>query len=371
MRVTREEALQKLESYVNMPSGSQDQEGVDAFVRRVQSDFEELGMKVVRGAGNTLECTAGVGENELLLMGHMDTVFARAENWPFRVEGDRAYGPGCMDMKGGLLVMYYALREIIPQIPANARVVCVLNSDEEIGSGASAALIEAHARKAFAALSYEPLRSSGALVSQRKGVISFEICCTGKSGHAGSAYLQGASAIQQLCSVVNDLYTIRDDARDISINIGTIGGGTAKNIIADEARASGEIRFYDPAYTEELLGRLKAICEKPGVTGTHTILKTRASHPPFKANEKSARLLGLAQEIGRKQGRDIPSESTGGAGDIAFAGLQGIASLDGLGIGGEGAHTKDECAYLDSFLPQIELSAALIQRLLENPNCVR
>ena len=93
MKTTLAEAQEKLEQYVNLPSGSHDQADVNAFADVVQADFEALGMEVIRHpdecAGDTLECRAGTGKNELLLLGHMDTVFARGENWPFRVEGDK------------------------------------------------------------------------------------------------------------------------------------------------------------------------------------------------------------------------------------------------------------------------------------------
>lgn len=371
MKTTQEEALKKLEQYVNLPSGSHDAEDVEAFAGAVCADWEALGMRVVRHPGGALECAIGEGEDELLLLGHMDTVFPRAEHWPFRLEGDRAYGPGTMDMKGGLLVMYYALREVLPALPPHAKIVCVLNADEEIGSSNSHALIEAHAARAFAALSFEPVRPSGAFVAERKGVIAFSVRCTGQRGHAGSAYRSCGSAIQQLCRVVGDLYALRDDARDISLNVGVLQGGVAENIIADEAEARCEVRFYDPAYQDELLAAVERICAQPGVPGTTTALHVGASHPPFKANEKSARLLELAQEIGRAQGREITAESTGGAGDVAYVCASGIAALDGLGVEGFGAHTKDEYAIASSLLRNAHFAADLIKALVQRPDRVR
>lgn len=374
MKTTLAEAKEKLEQYVNLPSGSHDQADVNAFADVVQADFEALGMEVIRHpdecAGDTLECRAGTGKNELLLLGHMDTVFARGENWPFRVEGDKAFGPGAMDMKGGLLVMYFALKEVLPALPNDTKIVCVLNADEEIGSQSSHALIEAHAKQAFAALSFEPVRPSGALVAQRKGVISFHIRCTGQRGHAGSAYLECASAIEQICGVVNALYTLRDDARSISINVGRIEGGSGENIIADEANAYCELRFFDPAYQNELLAKVREICDRPGIQGTTTELHVGASHPPFKANDKSARLLEMARQVAEMQGRTIKAESTGGAGDIAFAGLQGIAALDGLGIAGFHAHAKAEYALMSSLLPNAQIAAELMRALLLHPERV-
>ena len=376
MELERERIVARLAQYVNLPSGSYDLPGLAAFTVQVESDMRALGFAVTRhgapGVGDTLECVYGDGEDTLLLLGHMDTVFPRAESQPFcDLGGDEVTGSGVMDMKGGLLIMQTALSDVLPQLPESARVVCVLNADEEIGSGTSSALITEWAKKSFACLVFEPMRESGALVRQRKGVISFRVRCTGIRGHAGSAYLRSASAIQQLCAVIGELYALRDDARQISVNVGVISGGTAENVVCDEATALAEVRFYNPAYGEEILGKLRAICEKPGVPGTATELTVNASHPPFMATEKSLRLLALAQEVAREQGIELPAEDTGGAGDVSFASLAGVAALDGLGLLGFGAHTTKERGELSSFAQNAKLSAALMRALIDNPDAVR
>ena len=376
MELERERIVARLAQYVNLPSGSYDLPGLAAFTAQVESDMCALGFAVTRhsapGVGDTLECVYGDGEDTLLLLGHTDTVFPRAESQPFcDLGGDEVTGSGVMDMKGGLLIMQTALADVLPDLPKTARVVCVLNADEEIGSGTSSALITELAKKSFACLVFEPMRESGALVYQRKGVISFRVRCTGIRGHAGSAYLRSASAIQQLCAVISELYALRDDARQISVNVGVISGGTAENVVCDEATALAEVRFYNPAYGEEILGKLHAICEKPGVPGTATELTVNASHPPFMATEKSLRLLALAQEVAREQGIELPAEDTGGAGDVSFASLAGVAALDGLGLRGFGAHTTKERGVLSSFAQNAKLSAALMRALIDNPDAVR
>ena len=127
------DALQKLEQYVNMPSGSADLEGLAAFVSVVEKDMQALGFTVTRhsmaGRGDALECVYGDGEDTLLLIGHMDTVFAREENQPFAVDGDRLTGSGVMDMKGGVLIMQAALAEVLPTMPKRMRVVAILSAD--------------------------------------------------------------------------------------------------------------------------------------------------------------------------------------------------------------------------------------------------
>lgn len=370
------EALAKLEEYVNQPSCTWDKADADAMSLLVARDFAALGMQVTRHEdsrfGATVEATAGDGPNRILLNGHMDTVFPHREWWPFRVEGSVAYGPGVMDMKGGVVVLYYAVREVLRRgLPAGAQLTVLINPDEEIGSDSSHALLESRAKDAFAALFFEPMSPRLEMTRQRKGVLAFEVKCTGQRGHAGSAYLTHASAIQQLCRVVEALYALRDDSRDVSINIGVITGGTAENIIADEASARGEVRFYDPHIRDEMEKKLLEIGARPGIPGTATVITIGETGPAFKADEKCARLFDVAYGIAAAQGREIKAVSCAGAGDIGFVGLTGIAALDGLGIVGTGAHTRDEQADIASLVPNIELAAELIMQLLEHPDAVK
>ena len=372
----QKEALAKLEEYVNQPSCTWDKDDADAMSMLVARDFEALGMQVTRHEdekfGATVEATFGSGKNRLVLNGHMDTVFPHHEWWPFRVEGNTAYGPGVMDMKGGVVVLYYAVREVLKKgLPADTQLTVIINPDEEIGSDSSHALLESRAKDAFAALFFEPMSPDFEMTKQRKGVLAFDVKCTGQRGHAGSAYLTNASAIQQLCEVINKLYTLRDDSRDLSINIGVIDGGVAENIIAGEACARGETRFFDPKLRDEIEQKLLEIGSEPGIPGTTTTITIGETGPAFKADEKCDRLFELAHGIAQKQGREITAVSCAGAGDIGFVGLTGIAALDGFGIIGAGAHTKNENADITSLVPQIELAAELIETLLKNPDAVK
>lgn len=369
--MNQSEALKKLEQYVNMPSGSADLEGLAAFVPVVEKDMRALGFTVTRhpmaGRGDALECVYGDGENTLLLIGHMDTVFAREENRPFAVDGDKLTGSGVMDMKGGVLIMQAALAEVLPTMPEHMRVVAILSGDEEIGSDGCSAVITKWAKQAFACLTFEPMRPGSTLVRQRKGVTAFQITCTGIRGHAGANYLKCASAIQQLCAVVNELYTLRDDEKQLSVNVGVIHGGTAENVVCDEAALRAEVRSFDPKAIDEAWAKIEAICAKPGIAGTTTTLKKVAVHPPFHANEKSAKLLELVYAQAETLGITVSAEDTGGAGDVAFAAMEGIASLDGFGLLGENAHTTKECGSLASFESNAKLSAAVMRALFTNP----
>lgn len=299
----QKEALAKLEEYVNQPSCTWNK--ADAMSLPVACDFAGLGMQVTRHEdekfGATVEAVAGSGKNRLVLNGHMDTVFPHREWWPFRVEENTAYGPGVMDMKGGVVVLYYAVREVLKRgLPADTQLTVLINPDEEIGSDSSHALLESRAKDAFAALFFEPMSPRLEMTKQRKGVLAFEVKCTGQRGHAGSAYLTNASAIQQLCRVIETLYALRDDSRDLSVNIGVIAGSTAENIIAGEASARGEVRFYDPHIRDEMEKKLLEIGAQPGIPGTTTSVTIGETGPAFKADEKCERLFAIAHAITQK-----------------------------------------------------------------------
>ena len=364
------DVLETLKKYVSMPSGTLDKEDVTALAQVIASDFEGLGMvvRLIPGTamGPVVECAFGHGEKQLMLMGHMDTVFPRAECQPFQVEGDIARGSGVCDMKGGIAVMLHALKSVLPVVNKEKYTVkVVLNPDEEGGSPESGPIILKNAQNYYAALSFEPAREGGALTCERKGVTSFTIRCTGIRGHSGANYLQCASAIQELCQRINAIYALRDDSRDISVNIGVIAGGSAENVVADEAEAHGEFRYYDESFKQELMDKLLALCAAPGIPGTSTQITWGNTHPALKATEQSMALVALAQEIAAEYGVSIGAERTGGAGDISIAGLANIPVLDGLGLNGDGMHTVHEYASIQNVAFKVALAKRLMLALLQ------
>ena len=361
--------LESLKRYVDQPSGTFDKEDVAKVAGMFAEDFESLGfsVKLIEGQkfGPKVLATLGTGDKQLMLMGHMDTVFPRDVYVPYKdLGGGRAMGSGIIDMKGGVVVMLYALREALPKLDLDkVRLTVLLNPDEEIGSPESHDLIFETASQSAAALSFEPSGIDGRFTCARKGVTSVEVRCEGIPGHAGAKYKECASAIQALCAHITKLYTLRDDSRDISFNAGLITGGTAENVVAPTAKANCEFRYFNEAYKPELMERIAAICAEVPVPGVTTAIEFGASHPAIDLNEKSQALLDKALAICARQGIARHHERTGGAGDISIAGQAGIGVLDGLGLSGDKMHTVEEWAYLDSLPEQIALAAALIEEV--------
>ena len=334
-----------------------------------RQEFEELGFTVTTVPGDTfgpkLVCDIGRGPKKLMLMGHMDTVFPRAMMTPYTEQPDGTIlGSGIMDMKGGVVVMLYALREVLPELDLDRYSLrVVLNADEEVGSPESHDLILENAKQAFAVLSFEPCGVNGRLTCARKGVTSVEITCTGKPGHAGIMYKSCASAIQALCAQITKLYTLRDDDREISFNAGFISGGTAENVVAPSATCKCEFRYFNQAYKAELTEKIKAIIAEEPVPGAVTTATFGASHPAIDINEKSQALLDIALQLAKEQGLERFHERTGGAGDIAIAGQAGVGVLDGFGIVGGGAHTDKEFCFKDQVLPSVAFAAEMLRRV--------
>ncbi|MBR1684280.1 MAG: M20/M25/M40 family metallo-hydrolase [Clostridia bacterium] len=368
--ILTEAPLETLKRYIDQPSGSFDKEDVQKMAEIIASDFEKLGFTVelIPGEvhGPKVRATIGKGDKQLMLMGHMDTVFPHDVYVPFKDLGDgRAMGRGIIDMKGGVVILLHALKHILPSIDLDKiRLCAVINPDEEVGSPESHAVILETAKASFAALSFEPGGKEGRFTCARKGVTSVRVSCEGKPGHAGAEYTRCASAIQGLCAQITKLYALRDDSREISFNAGKISGGTAENVVAPHAECACEFRYFDERYKPEIMARIREIVAEEPVEGVTTSLLFGASHPAIDLNEKSQQLLDLALEITRAQGRTFVHEKTGGAGDISIAGQAGIGVLDGLGMLGTGMHTVQETADIASMPAQIALAEALIPRVI-------
>ncbi len=361
--------LETLKRYVDQPSGSFDCEDVGKMAEIIREDFISLGFETEllpgKSFGPKLRAKIGSGDKQLMLMGHMDTVFPHDVYVPYREIGEgKAMGSGIIDMKGGIMIMLYALKNVLPCLDlTRVRLCALINPDEEVGSPESHELIYATAKESFAALSFEPSGAKGRLTCARKGVTSVRVSCDGIPGHAGSEYLKCASAIQGLCAQITKLYTLRDDSREISFNAGKISGGTAENVVAPHAECACEFRYFNEAYKPEIMEKIQAITAQEPVPGVKTSLLFGASHPAIDLNPHSQALLDIALRIAEEQGRKIVHEKTGGAGDISIAGQAGIGVLDGLGMLGTGMHTVEETADLTQIPFQIELAERMIRAL--------
>jgi glutamate carboxypeptidase len=296
----------------------------------------------------------------LLLVGHTDTVWPEGTlaTMPFRIEGERAYGPGVYDMKGCLVVLLEAIR-LAGERRRALRVF--LTADEEMGSRQARPHLEREAQGCAAALVVEPPGPSGNLKTARKGLGRFRLTVTGRPAHAGTHRYEGVSAVEELAHQVLALHGLNDDARGVSVNVGVVRGGTAENVVAAKAEADIDVRVPRHEDRERLEATLAAL--EPRLQGASLEVGGGWTRPPLEPSAGAERLFAKAREHGHTLGRELEAESSGGGSDGNLVGAVGVPVLDGLGAEGGGAHAPNEHV----FLPSIPVRAELLARLLRDP----
>jgi glutamate carboxypeptidase len=291
----------------------------------------------------------------VLLMGHRDTVFptGTVAQRPWRVDGDRAYGPGVSDMKSGLVLQCFVLMALRRLAPLPFPVLGLFTADEEIGSQRGRVAIEAHGRGARAAFNAEPGRVSGNLVVERKGGATFSIDVIGRAAHSGMNHADGASAIETLARKVQALHALTDYATGITTNVGLLSGGLSTNTVAPSAQAKLDVRFCSLAQRQALFKRLAAVVEAPGVPGTAATLTQTSEFLPLE-RRWSGELMQRYQASAARVGFEVDGEFTGGCSDAGFTAALGIPTLCGVGPVGGKAHTDAEYCCLDTLVPRAQ-----------------
>lgn len=368
----REGMLGTLRNLVELESPSHDKAAVDRLGESVAAEFKRVGGQIVvhpdSRAGNHLqvEFPAKVGGGPpVLLLGHLDTVWEAGtlRTMPFAVRDGRAWGPGVFDMKSGITLMIYALaalREVRGGL--KRRVTVLLNSDEEVSSESSRALIEGLARKSVAVLVCEPAHGlEGAVKTSRKGVGEYVVRITGKAAHAGLDYEKGASAIAELARQITSMEKFTDLKRGVTVSVGVIRGGTRTNVIADEAVAEVDVRIQRPGDAKTLERKFRSL--KPFDRRCRLEVSGGMERPPMPRSPAVARLYGLAKGVARSLGTELKEAAVGGGSDGNFTAALGIPTLDGLGGVGEGAHARHESVLVAELPRRAALLAGLIEAL--------
>jgi glutamate carboxypeptidase len=357
--------LELLRRLVEVNSFTGNREGVGRVASIVSEAFLGLGFRA-RPIGDHLALERGGPRGaRVLLLGHMDTVYR--ENFAWREERGRIFGPGVCDMKGGIVVLWMALREL-----PDAAATILLNATEEGGCADFPPLARGFVTKETrACLVYEPgLDAEGGattLVTGRKGSGRFRIDVTGREAHSGHAHEKGASAIRELARVVERIEARTDHARGVTFNVGTIEGGTTVNSVPGRATASLDLRAWTPG--DFAWGRAEALGlgGEGSVPGTRVAVTELPGYPPWPANEGSRRLGELASEIGRGLGMKLVAGRRGGGSDGCHL-WDLVPTLDGLGPVGRNPHVAagDDPESVDpaSFEPRAKLSAALLREIL-------
>jgi glutamate carboxypeptidase len=363
--LARQQAMtQMLQELVHLESPSDDRQAVNRVAERLAGAFAPLGARCQRlpqiAFGDHLRVEWGEGERQILLLGHMDTVWpvGEAEERPFTVEGKRATGPGIFDMKGGLVIGLYALAALHDLgLAPRCRLVFFFNSDEEWGSPTSRSLIEEEGRRSDVVLVLEPSRE-GALVTWRKGVGRFEMEVHGLASHAGAAHERGVSAVEELARQILDLEGMTDYGRGTTVNVGVVQGGSKVNVRPASAWAEIDVRVTTAEEGRRMTRAILGL--RPHHREATLVVSGRMNRPPWEMSPEGQELFERARAVGKGLGLDLEPAGTGGGSDGNFTAALGIPTLDGLGVVGNDAHALSEWVDLTS-LPR---RAALLAELL-------
>lgn len=300
----------------------------------------------------------------ILVMGHMDTVHPAGtlRRLPFAVSGGRIHGPGIYDMKSGLAVSVCALRLLADRGSGpRSRLSFLVTCDEETGSADSRPRIEEEARRHRAALVLEPSAPGGAVKSRRKGVSAYVLKVEGRAAHAGLEPEAGASAVLELARQVCRIHGFADPDAGTTVSVGVIEGGTGKNVVADSASCTIDVRFFSGAEARRVDALLRASAPFDERCALH--LEGGTNRGAMEKTKASSRLFERARSLSAELGFEIGEASTGGASDGNLIAAAGCPTLDGLGPDGRGAHTRHEHIYLDDVPRRIALMAALFETL--------
>jgi glutamate carboxypeptidase len=364
------EMVNLLKNIVTRESPSQDKKAVDACSSFVAGEFRKVGAKISRfpqkktGDFYLVEYPASAKaatEGQVLILTHIDTVWpvGKIVKMPFFISGSRVFGPGVLDMKSGLVMAVFALKALHQlSIRPAKRIAVFINAAEEIGDEASNEMILRLAKKSTYVLCLEPALPGGALKTQRKGRLVLRLEVKGKAAHAGTPE-KGINAIDELMAQIRKLKRLT--TRDVTMNLGQIGGGEKANIVAEAAWAILDWRFWNSRQQERIVGTSKQL--EPTSPGAKIKSSLESLTPPMEKTKSSTQLLLEVKKIASTLGLVLEDGKTGGGSDASIASSLGVPTLDGLGPDGDGIHAENEHLLLPSLIQRTALLTEMIRHL--------
>jgi glutamate carboxypeptidase len=364
------EMVHLLKQIAMLESPTQDKKAVDACASFVAREFKRIGCKVTtfpqKDIGDLVVAEFAPGrlkdaDDEILVLTHIDTVWpvGKLAKMPFYVSGHKLYGPGVLDMKAGVVMLLTALRSLHSlNVKPQKRVTIVVNTAEETGHPAAHEVIRKLARKASLVLCLEPALPGGALKLERKGRLVVRLDVHGRAAHGGSPE-KGVSAIEELVAQIARLKRLRTG--ETTVNVGLVGGGEKANVVAENAWAVLDIRFWKSTDRERVLKILREAV--PTLRGAKFKVSVESTTPPMEKTKASERLFLRAQEIAAGMGLSLKGGKTGGGSDASIAAGMGIPTLDGLGPDGDGIHAEHEHLLLPSLIERTALLTEFLKDL--------
>ena len=364
----RSQMLKMLAELVGIESPTEDPTAVNRCVTLLEGWIKASGGKSRRSrqkaAGDLLLGRFGPVRSTakpLMLLGHLDTVWplGTLKKMPFRVGEGRAWGPGVLDMKAGVVMALSALSILQEAGQLSRPVMLLLNSDEETGSEHSRALTESLARQCGAVFVLEPAQGlPGAYKTARKGVANYRLQVQGVAAHSGVDFGKGHSAVLELGRQIERASAFTNPARGITVNAGVIGGGTRSNVVPAEAWAEFDVRIAKAVDAQRIDRRFRTLRAVDRLCRLE--ITGGLNRPPMERTSGTVTLFRRAATMAAGLGFQLQEAATGGGSDGNFTSALGIPTLDGMGAVGEGAHAQHESILLDALVPRTALLAAMI-----------
>jgi glutamate carboxypeptidase len=385
--------IETLKSLVNIETGSTNPEGMAAMTNYLETQLKALGATVIRSKATANEVSKPLGENiygtikgtgsrKILMMAHMDTVYVAGTlaKTPWRIDVgtekvktptgemerafERAYGPGVADAKGGVAVILNTVKLLQSQgFKDFAQITMLFNTDEEIGSYGSRALIQQLASEHDVTLSYEPTTVPvEAMTLATSGTLAVHVSFKGKAAHAGAEPEKGVNALVEMSDFVLSTINLDNQSKALRFNWTIGAGGSVANIIPDAATLTATLRYLQPADRDEAVAKLRERVAAKKLAGSEITLTIPDGRPSFVADASGKALIAKSQAIYKELGGYIHVVPvTGGGTDASYAALSGKPVLEGLGLPGFGYHSNQaEYADIGAIPRRLYLSGRLI-----------
>lgn len=372
VRRRQSEMLALTRSWVEVNSFTQNVEGVNRVGAMLREAFTLPGLSctVIPGAagyGDHLVWRTAASGAPIVMIGHHDTVFPPGHFEGWKEDGNKAVGPGALDMKGGLAIIRTALAALDEAgLLAKLPIIVVSVAEEEVGSPSSAPHLKELAKGAACALVFESGRANDMIITRRKGVGAMTVIAHGKAAHSGNNHKDGANAIWALSKFVDAAQQLTHYERGVTVNVGELHGGTSKNTVPERAECKIDLRYETVADAEALVADLKAAASAASIPGVTLEVIGGVNRLPLERSDASAALRDEYAACARASGLgDGEAPLLGGGSDANTVAPLGVPAIDGLGPRGAGFHTTTEYVELDTFVPKCE---ALVRFLVGRIN---
>ena len=369
-----QEYLDDLKEVVNVDCGTQCKEGVaqvaNVFIRHLNElgftcKLVDLGDEVGPAVFATNKPDAQ--RYDVMLNAHMDTVFpaGTVAQRGFSIKGDRAYGPGVLDCKSGIICILHALKALPKEDLDKLSILCAFNPDEETGSVSSHHWLQECASKSDRALIFEAAREGGELVCARKGSSSYTVTFHGVSAHAGNNPERGCDANLALAKFMLAVKELADFDRGITLNFGYINGGTVANVVSDHAECALDLRVWNDDDYKIIHEKILQLAGQEWVAGvTQEIVETN-HHDAMPLSEATQAMAKLIEQAAQLEGYDVAWMKAGGASDGNTTAGMGVPTLDGLGPVGGGMHCDKEYLEINTIEKHIKIAVRFLQLIAQ------